>query len=611
MESALRSFAKTVPLLASALLVSCVRVPEMSREEIEAARQKSSEEFFTATVYKPYRGEEFAPGLVGGVWYDSIMGDPKTFNQLVAERDGQSAGLINLTTDFLFDYEFATREWKPHAAFFQIEIDEAHDTLTVHVRLRDDMFWTYLNSSQKIPVTSDDIVWWYNEISGDEQFQSSAYSGQFVTMRDGSQARIEAVKIDEKNFDFIFPRIVADPLLACNTNFAPSFIYKKAKDENGAEGVKSLFGIDIDVREIPSMGMWHIESYAPSQRIVFARNEKYWQKDTSGTSIPYREKMVFQIIGDQNTDYLLFTQGKLETYSPPPENLDDVIRGQENNYTVFNSEGSVGAMMWSFNQNPRNAREPFYEWFTQKEFRQAMSCVLNRERIIAQTYRGLASAKYDFFPQGNPFYNPQIELQYKYDLKRAKSLLSQIGFAVGADGILRDKKNRPVEFDLTIASSANSTSDIAQIIVDECKKIGIKVNVRQTDFQKMVEMLTATFDWQSIIIGLGANLFPSQGVNVWPSNGNLHLWNPLQKTPATDWEARIDFLYNEGSYTIDKAEAKKIWDEYQSLILEECPMIYRVRPASFFAIRNKWNLTNFYYDNLDGAKTDRVFIMQN
>lgn len=611
MESALRSFAKTVPLLASALLVSCVRVPEMSREEIEAARQKSSEEFFTATVYKPYRGEEFAPGLVGGVWYDSIMGDPKTFNQLVAERDGQSAGLINLTTDFLFDYEFATREWKPHAAFFQIEIDEAHDTLTVHVRLRDDMFWTYLNSPEKIPVTSDDIVWWYNEISGDEQFQSSAYSGQFVSMRDGSQARIEAVKIDEKNFDFIFPRIVADPLLACNTNFAPSFIYKKAKDESGAEGVKSLFGIDIDVREIPSMGMWHIESYAPSQRIVFARNEKYWQKDTGGTSIPYREKMVFQIIGDQNTDYLLFTQGKLETYSPPPENLDDVIRGQENNYTVFNSEGSVGAMMWSFNQNPRNEREPFYEWFTQKEFRQAMSCVLNRERIIAQTYRGLASAKYDFFPQGNPFYNPQIELQYKYDLERAKSLLSQIGFAVDADGILRDKKNRPVEFDLTIASSANSTSDIAQIIVDECKKIGIKVNVRQTDFQKMVEMLTATFDWQSIIIGLGANLFPSQGVNVWPSSGNLHLWNPLQKTPATEWEARIDFLYNEGSYTIDKAEAKKIWDEYQSLILEECPMIYLVRPASFFAIRNKWNLTNFYYDSLDGAKTNRIYIMQN
>ena len=59
------------------------------------------------------------------------------------------------------------------------------------------------------------------------------------------------------------------------------------------------------------------------------------------------------------------------------------------------------------------------------------------------------------------------------------------------------------------------TNDIAQIISDECAKVGITVNIRQTDFQKMVEMLTATYDWQTIIIGLGSNLFPSQGSNVW------------------------------------------------------------------------------------------------
>lgn len=103
MESALRLFAKAFPLLASALFVSCVRVPEMSREEIEAARQKSSEEFFTATVSKPYRGEEFAPGFVGGVWYDSIMGDPKAFNQLVTERDGQGA--------FFYIVNVGSKQW--------------------------------------------------------------------------------------------------------------------------------------------------------------------------------------------------------------------------------------------------------------------------------------------------------------------------------------------------------------------------------------------------------------------------------------------------------------------------------------------------------------------
>lgn len=149
---------------------------------------------------------------------------------------------------------------------------------------------------------------------------------------------------------------------------------------------------------------------------------------------------------------------------------------------------------------------------------------------------------------------------------------------------------------------------MAMIISDECSKVGIKVNVRQLDFQKMIEMLTATYDWQSIMIGLGSNFFPSQGSNVWPSYGNLHLWNPLQEKPATEWEARIDYLYNEGNYTIDKNEAKKIWDEYQRILLEECPVIYLLRSRSFFAIRNRWNLTNVYFDNKSGAKTEYVWL---
>lgn len=583
----------------------------MTLQEIEEVKHLSSSELVSKTQSKPKVSSDYVKGKVGGIWNDALITDPKTFNHLIAERDGTSAGIVSCLTDYLVDYDTVTKTWKPRAAFFSIE--EKGSSLIVHYTLRDNLYWSYYNSEKKVPVTSDDIVFWYNEISGDPVFQSSAYAQQFITMSDGSEGHVDVVKIDDKHFDFIFPRIVADPLLATNMEFTPSFIYKKAKEEGGAEAVKDLFGINVDLSEIPSMGQYFISEYSPGRQLVFSRNPDYWEKDESGVSYPYNEKRVMQIVGDMNTVYLLFNQGKQDSYSPQPENLDDIINASvadktDSPYSVFNSDGALGAQMWSFNQNPKNKNEAYYSWFTNKKFRQAMSCILNRDRIINQTYRGLANAKYDFFPDANPYYNPEIELAYKYDVEKALSLLNEIGFSKDDSGIMKDSNGVKVEFDLTIASTATTTSDIAQIITDEASKLGIKINVRQTDFQKMVEMLTATYDWQSIIIGLGSNLFPSQGSNVWPSYGNLHLWYPLQETPNTDWEKRVDYLYNEGCFTINHEKAKAIWDEYQRILLDECPMIYLVRPKSFFAISNKWDLTNFSFDNKNGAITNYIFL---
>jgi len=177
-------------------------------------------------------------------------------------------------------------------------------------------------------------------------------------------------------------------------------------------------------------------------------------------------------------------------------------------------------------------------------------------------------------------------------------------------GVMRDIQGRAVEFDLSIPSDVTIHSDTASIITDEASKIGIKITVRPTDFQKLVEQLTATWDWSSLFIALGSNYWPTQGSNVWPSDGNLHLWYPLQEEPATEWEARIDYLYNEGGYTADPEKAQVIWDEYQRILLEQCPVIYLIRQRTFFAINNRWDFANFYYDNLNGAMTSYLFLKQ-
>jgi peptide/nickel transport system substrate-binding protein len=590
-------------------LASCSRSEELSLEDIEALTTEGLDEILTKTKSKPWRGEEFVPGRLAGTWHDVMSADPKSFNILVAERDSATAAVVGSMRDYLVDYNVIKREWEPHCASFQIKTDEEAGTMDVIYTLRDDLYWSYYNSDRKIPVTSDDVIFWYNEIEGDKVFSSSGYNGQFLTMEDGTEARIDIEKIDAKSFMFHFPRIVAEPLLSTNLTIAPRLDYEKAKREKGAQGVLDLFSVQENPQKIPSAGKWFLTEYNPGQRVVYKRNPDYWDKDRNGTSIPYIEEEIIRIIPEENTQFLLFKEAQIDSYTARPEDLDELVNKTNPDYTVFNAEGSLNAAFWTFNQNPKNRNTPQYEWFTKTEFRQAMSCLLNRDRIQAQVYRGLAEPKLDFFPKPNPFYNPAIQLKYLYDPQRALELLNSIGMKRDVFGTMRDNKRRPVQFDLTIRSESVVNSDTASIIMTELAKIGVKVNIRVIDFQKMVEQLFTTFEWQSMLMGLsGANIFPTQGSNVWPSDGNLHLWYPLQESPATDWEARIDYLYNEGAYTINRQRAQVLWDEYQKIILEQCPVIYLLRPRSFSALRNRWDLSNVYYDNLNGFETARMFL---
>ena len=614
-------------LIAITLFFSCTRQEEFTLEELEAMGSAGLLELLELTLSKPWKGEEFLPGELQGRWRSVMKDDPKSFNHLVAEQDSSTSAVVSSMTDYLLDYDVIKRDWVPNIASAKVEINEADNTMKVIYTLRDNLYWSYFNSSNKIKITSDDVIFWYDEIEGDESFYSSGFYGQFLTMPDGKEVRVTINKIDDLSFYFDFPCIIAEPFLMTNRDFGPLHVYQPVKKEFDARleraadeekagilternnAIRNIFNVSVNPRTIPSMGQWFLIEYTPGQRLVFKRNPDYWKKDLNGISIPYIEERIVRIIPEENTQLLLFTRGQLESYGLRPEDINTIIYRKDKNYTVFNAEGSLSASFWTFNQNPINNHKPQYEWFTKKEFRQAMSCLLNRDRINVQVYRGLAEPKLNIFPEPNPYYNPDILNQYIFDTERAVQLLYSIGFKTDSSGNMLDDKNRLVEFDLTIRSDSSVNNDIASIIRDELSKAGIKLNIRVMDFQQQVNQLFEIFDWDSMIMGLsGSNIFPSQGSNVWVSNGNLHMWYPNQKEPATTWEARIDYLYNTGKFTIDPIRAQTIWDEFQSILMDELPMIHLMRSRSFWALNNRWDFTNVYYDNMNGAETNYIYL---
>ena len=591
-------------ILLIAMLFACVKEPEYAESEIEAVKLAMKNDFLSKTVRKP-GGQPFKIGKVGGTINLVTSGEPKSFN-VIASGDSSAQNILEPLHDYLVNYDPYKKEFTPQAACkFEIETPESGGMI-VRYYLRDNMYWTTSDGKVRVPVTADDPIFWYDEIHGDAALRTSGYAAQFVTMADGSEKRITIHKVDRLTFEFHLPKVDANPLLSTNMNFGPKYIYQKAKNERGIEGVLNVLSIDTDLKTLPSMGPMHIVEYTPGVRIVMKRNPNYWKKDENGVVLPYYETAIYKVVGDLNAENLLFKSGQVDYINVRHENLEEYINKEDKNYTVYDGGTSLGSDYITFNQNPEKLDEKKHKWFSSTQFRQAMSCLVNRERIIRQVYRGLGEPAHDFFCKANPMYNEKIKLEYTYDPAHALRLLNKAGFDFGTDKKMRDSDGNPVEFDLLVNGENNIRLDVATIFADEASNLGIKVNIRSMDFQKIIDMLTSTFDWDCTIMSFGSNYWPTQGSNVWPSNGRLHLWYPMQKTPATEWEAEIDRLYEAGTYALEYDKAKSIWDEYQRIILEQCPLIYIAHPYSFLSVNNKWE--NIFYDTLNGLESDVLFL---
>jgi len=598
-----RAFLFLFPVLL--LVFACSpRTEELSQEEIDALKTGDRPAILDQMIEK-HGPADWDIGTPGGTWTSTISNDPKTFN-LATNNEGETGDILDLLFPALAAYDPYKKEFIPDLASFEIEVNEESKTLDVIYTLKENIYWTSPDGSINIELSSDDIVYWYNEIAGDPELQNPLYNSQFVDMPDGSRERITIEKLDKYRFVFHFPRIIANPILASNSQFGPRYLFEEAKKNGGINGIRELLTIDTDVMTIPSAGAYHIVEFSPGVRLRLKRNPGFYKTDEAGNPLPYFDEIIYKIVPETNTKYLLFKSGDIDVYGARPEDLDELLKDSKD-YDVYNGGQSLGSSFISFNQNEEAMAPLQYSWFSQKEFRQAMSCMLNRQRIADQVYRGLAVPAHYIFARANPMFDPAIKNPYIYNVDHALELLNSIGMNQGEDGLMYDALGNKVEFEITVGTGSNIGIDMMNIFSDELSQIGITAKVRPIDFQKLVSLLTETYDWQVVTVALGSNYWPSGGVNVWPSSGNLHLWHPLQESPATDWEARIDYLYNEGRFTLDPADRKVIYDEFQTLLLEQQPLIYMVYPMSFSAFRHGWG--NIYFDTLGVPDGNRIYAL--
>lgn len=127
-----------------------------------------------------------------------------------------------------------------------------------------------------------------------------------------------------------------------------------------------------------------------------------------------------------------------------------------------------------------------------KEMRYAISSALNREAICRTAYYNNAVSATGFF---NPYFKPTNSLQTiesKPNSKITVENLSKIGYNnMNSNGFYANSAGNNPVFTLLVNSENNSRVAAANMIAEQCKTVGIQINVIQCTYEQYVERLNS------------------------------------------------------------------------------------------------------------------------
>jgi len=347
-----------------------------------------------------------------------------------------------------------------------------------------------------------------------------------------------------------------------------------------------------------------LSRYVPSQRVEFVPTKNFWMVNKDGKQLPYLSKITYLIIPDPNTMLLKFRAKELDVAHLRPRDVVDLIPLQATeNFKLFNLGQDLGSTFIMFNLNRRNdpkSHKPYVTpyksaWCNEVNFRQAVNHALNRQNMVSNYLKGVGFPLFTSESPTSLFFNNSLK-GFPADLEYSKSLLEKSGFKKHDDGFLYDATGHKVEFNFLAHSGSSFTESIGAMIVDDLKKLGMKVNLQLINFHTLGDRLEGSLDWDCAMMALGGGdpLEPNNGSNVFKSDGRLHIFD-LRKADANGrvtvpdarpWEKRIDELYSLGATTIDKDKRKPIYQEVQKIVYDEAPFIYLVSPMSIIGARN-------------------------
>ncbi len=310
-------------------------------------------------------------------------------------------------------------------------------------------------------------------------------------------------------------------------------------------------------------GPYLLDKWVKGQYVSFKQNPDYW----GGWEGNHAERIILRYVPEVATQKLLLEKGDIHLAEKIElDDLDDVAKVPG----VVVEEHRVPRLIHLFMRQ----EGPFKD----VRVRKAMAHAFDYDAFIQGVWNGRAGKALSPLPSAVWAFSPQPEI--KQDFAQAKKLLAEAGYPEGGFSVTM----------YILSSYGWFQPREAQILQANLKELGIESEIMDipdagayVSILKKPEIGPAFYAWTF------TNAYDDPEDNL---RRNYRSDGPLNFEKYTN--RRVDELIDRGAITIDRQERRKMYNEVQELIWEDCTALYTAEERWFVTRRDTLHGYDFY-----------------
>jgi len=397
------------------------------------------------------------------------------------------------------------------------------------------------------PLTADDVVFTY-KFTMDPAINSPRDKAYFIRI-----TSVEKTAPDEVTFTFNEPYFEAFNL-AAGMAIYPKHFFGKFKPEDFNQSVGLLLGSGPYRMEDPT-------TWKPGTLIQLLRNERYWGVQ------PAFDRLVWNEITNDVAHTQAFRNGDIQILPCQPEQYRSMIADQglvarTQHFEYQSPVGGYRFVAWNQKKDGKPSR------FADKRVRQAMTMLLDRQRMIQEVMLGYAVQATGPFNPLSKQYNPEIK-PWPFDVTRAKALLKEAGFEDrNNDGVIEGPDGAPFQFKLTYPSGSANYEKMVLFMKDAYARAGVVLKPDPLDWAVMVERLNNK-NFEAISLGWTAGI----------ETDIFQMFHSSQMVAEGDdfmsyKNEELDQLINQARRAINEDERMPLWRKCHAILHEDQPYTF-------------------------------------